>query len=92
MPEVEAKYKVEITVELREEYGISKMVPLDNPRHPPPPGNSNVGFGAIKTELLDDNDLANSVKKVVQQKGILIVLTHKHRPRKKSPVLLNLRL
>ena len=61
MQEVEANYKAEITAELREEYGISKMVPLDNPRHPPP-GNSNVGFGAIKTEPLAANDLANSVK------------------------------
>ena len=63
MQEVEAKYKAEITAELREEYGISKMVPLDNCRHPSPPGNSNVGFSAIKTEPLDANGLANSVKK-----------------------------
>ena len=63
MQEVEAKYKAEITAELREEYGISKMVPLDNPRHPPPPGNSNVGFSAIKTEPLDANDLTNSTEK-----------------------------
>ena len=81
MQEVEAKYKTEITAELREEYSISKMVPLDNPRHPPP-GNSNVGFSAIKTELLDANYLTNSVKKVVQLKGILMVLTHIHCSRK----------
>ena len=55
MQEVEKKYKAEITAELREEYSISKMVPLDNPRHPPP-GSSNVGFSAIKTELLDANN------------------------------------
>ena len=63
MQEVEEKYKAEITAELREEYGISKMVPLDNPRHAPPPDNSNVGLCAIKTKPLDANDLTNSMTK-----------------------------
>ena len=31
--------------------------------HPPPPGQSNIGFSTIKTEPLDANDLTNSMKK-----------------------------
>ena len=62
MQEVKKKYKAQLTAELREEYGISKMVPFDNPMHPSP-GNSNIGFSAIKMELLDANDLTNSMKK-----------------------------
>ena len=54
MQEVKKKYNTELMVELREEYSITKLVPFDNPMHPPP-GNSNIGFSAIKTEPLDGN-------------------------------------
>ena len=84
MQEVEKKYKAVLTAELREEYGISKMVPSDNPMHPPSPCNSNIAFSTIKMELLNSNDLANSMKKVVQQKGTLMVLAQIPHPRKKG--------
>ena len=63
------KYEAEITAELREVYVISKMVPLDNPRHPPPPGNFNVGFSAIKIEMLDAKNLDNYEKKWSNKKA-----------------------
>ena len=75
MQEVKKKYKAELTAEVREGYAINKMVPFDNPMHPPTPGNSNIGFSTIKMEPLDANELANSMKKVVQQKGTCMVLT-----------------
>ena len=65
MHEVEVKYKAELTIQLREEYGISKMVPVNNPA---PPGNSNLGFSTIKTEPMDAKDLTNPLKKTVPTK------------------------
>ena len=63
MQEVEKKYKSQLTAELREEYGITNMVPFDNPMQATPAASSNTGFSGIKTEPLDVNDLANSMKK-----------------------------
>ena len=83
MQEVEKKYKAELTAELREEYGISKMVPFDNPMHPSPPGNSNIGFSTIKTEPLDANKLAKSMKKKWCNKKALGWYWFKYPPKKK---------
>ena len=70
MHQVEMKYKVELTTQLREEYGISKMVPVNNApvNNPAPPGNSNLGFSTIKTEPMDAKDLTNPLKKTTPTK------------------------
>ena len=68
MQEVKKKYKAELTTDLREEYGISKMVPFHNPMQPPPAANSNIGFSNIKMKSLDANDLNNPMKRNVPTK------------------------
>ena len=70
MHEVEMKYKAELTAQLGEEYGISKMVSVNNApfNNPAPPGNSNLGFSTIKMEPMDAKDLANPLKKTVPTK------------------------
>ena len=90
--EVEEKYKAEPTAELREEYSNSKMVLWIIP----------CILLLLVILILDSlpsrqnhwhaNDLANSAKKVVQQKGTLMVLAQIPSPRKKLPVQQNLRL
>ena len=94
MQEVEMKYKAELTAQLREEYGISKMVPVpvNNPISPAPPANSNFGFSTIKTDPLDPKDLANPLKKLFQQKGTWKVLAQICLLRKGLPVQQNLRI
>ena len=70
MHEVEMKYKAELTAQVREEYGISKVAPVNNApvSNPAPPGNSNLGFSTIKMEHMDAKDCTNPLKKTVPTK------------------------
>ena len=90
MHEVEMKYKAELTTQLREEYSISKMVPVNNApvNNPAPPGNSNLGFSTIKMEPMDAKDLANPLKKLPTKRHLAQVPL----PRKGLPVQQNLRI
>ena len=66
--EVEMKYKAELTTQLREEYGINKIVqaPVHTAVNSPiPPAPSNFDLSTIKTEPITAKDLANPSKKSV---------------------------
>ena len=93
--EVEMKYKAELTAQLREEYGINKIVQA--PVHaaannPIPPAPSNFELPTIKTEPFTAKDLANPSKKSVPIKGKWNLLTQIRLLRKGLPVQLNLRI
>ena len=62
------KYKAELTAQLREEYGINKVVqaPVQTAvNNPIPPAPSNFDLSTIKTEPFIAKDLANPSKKSV---------------------------